>query len=633
MFLFDNHIILRTKVICSIPANVNPLQNEQLLGGKPMSEQFTSMTIAELRKYAQENAIPLRSVMLKKEIIECIIMSLVDKQQKQAKSNENSRIQTSLDIATPEQNNFQNDSFQVSQPIKPIRQASIITDDEQWDDDNSYSMNAPPRQVLTRQSQPASMLPVEKPSSSPLDTISSKAPAFTMEGARAWHNPKPTTQMPFQSGATRNGWSRQAPNMATSQQRQPSPSRQPSTRTSQPPYHQSASRFSPEPVTDPQGEYRPRANVNPVDSRNQNAQSMETQRDYQPYDANLQYHAKQDLPAYQRDNPPPSKPIIQEILNSSEVPDSAGILEIHSDGFGFLRTVNFLPSREDVYVSHAQIRRFRLKTGDFIEGKTRPQREGDRFPALLYVSKVNGTMIEDLQSRNHFNNLTILYPQKRMTLSTKESKNTIFPKLDSTAPLGYGQRLLVNVHDEADVALFMKQLTDSIQQKHPKVKQHVLTIGQRPEERALLESALDVKTLHADMDESVENQVRLSELLVEHLKRLVEVKQDVLLFIDDLMHLVNAYHLVTHSYHPMTPFAFSPNAINRVNKLLCSARATKESGSLTIVAFVKENAGKALSSELSSAILSSFNAKWYFDDVEFSELNEKSDTIHKEKQL
>jgi transcription termination factor Rho len=178
-----------------------------------------------------------------------------------------------------------------------------------------------------------------------------------------------------------------------------------------------------------------------------------------------------------------SNPAVPEMLATGECGDGSGILEIHPEGYGFLRAENFLPGNKDVYVSIAQIRRFGLRTGDHITGKTRPQREGDKYSALLYITDVNGIHPDDLRDRVSFDDLTPIYPSKRITLENSADNSDLAIRLvDLIAPIGFGQRALIVAPPKAGKTTILSKIANAITRNYPDVHVMVLLVDERPEE-------------------------------------------------------------------------------------------------------------------------------------------------------
>lgn len=222
-----------------------------------------------------------------------------------------------------------------------------------------------------------------------------------------------------------------------------------------------------------------------------------------------------------------------------------GVLEIiPSEGFGFLRPINYAPSAEDIYISASQIRRFDLRNGDKVSGKVRPPKENERYYGLLHVDAVNDENPETAKERVHFPALTALYPDRMMKLETEQKKLST-RIMDLMTPVGYGQRGLIVAPPKAGKTVLLKQIANSISENQPNAKLIILLIDERPEEVTDIERSVhpDVDVVSSTFDEVPESHIRVSELVLERAMRLVEHKQDVIILMDSITRLTRAYNL------------------------------------------------------------------------------------------
>lgn len=278
-------------------------------------------------------------------------------------------------------------------------------------------------------------------------------------------------------------------------------------------------------------------------------------------------------------------PTLEELLASDECEDGSGVLELHPDGYGFLRAPSFLPSTRDVYVSMAQIRRFGLRTGDMIEGKIRPQREGDKYAALLYISRINGIPEEEAFSRPAFDELTPMYPNRRLSLESLTGDSMPDMRLiDLIAPIGFGQRALLLCPPGTGKQTLMKNFANVISKNYPDVKILMLLIDVNPEDTTMMREAVSCPVLASSFDQAPEAHLRLSEIVLERAMRLVEQKQDVVLLVDSLTRLAKIYTTAAAQQGRSLPGMINPASLFRAKRMFGAARYCKEGGSLTVIA-------------------------------------------------
>ncbi len=278
-------------------------------------------------------------------------------------------------------------------------------------------------------------------------------------------------------------------------------------------------------------------------------------------------------------------PTLEELLASGDFEEGGGVLELHPDGYGFLRTSTFQPSSKDVYVSMAQIRRFGLRTGDMVLGKIRPQREGDKYAALLYISSINGIPEEEAFSRPSFDELTPTYPSRRISLESKDGIS--FPDMrliDLIAPLGFGQRGLMLCPPNTGKTEIMKHFATVVCNNYPDVNVLMLMIDVNPEDVTLLRDTVPCPVLASTFDQTPEAHLRLSEIVLERSMRLVEQQKDVVLIVDSLTRLAKIYTTAAAQQGRSLPGMVNPSSLFRAKRLFGSARACKEGGSLTVLA-------------------------------------------------
>lgn len=260
-----------------------------------------------------------------------------------------------------------------------------------------------------------------------------------------------------------------------------------------------------------------------------------------------------------------------------------GVLEVLSEGFGFLRPINYLPSAEDIYISASQIRKFDLRSGDLVSGKCRPPKENERYFGLLQVEAVNGEDPATAAERLHFPALTPLYPEKKLVLETTPEKLST-RLMDLLAPVGLGQRGLIVAPPKAGKTLLLKEIANSISTNHPDIQLFVLLIDERPEEVTDMQRSVRGEVVASTFDELPENHIKVAELVMERALRLVEHKKDVVILLDSITRLARAYNLVVPPTGRTLSGGIDPGAFHRPKRFFGAARNIEEGGSLTILA-------------------------------------------------
>ncbi len=261
----------------------------------------------------------------------------------------------------------------------------------------------------------------------------------------------------------------------------------------------------------------------------------------------------------------------------------SGVLEVLADGYGFLRCDNYQSGENDVYVSSNQIRRFNLKTGDFIVGNTRMQHEGERYQALLYVQTVNGDKVDVSIRRKPFDDLTPVYPDERLYL--EKSKTDFSMRLiDLIAPIGKGQRGIIVAPPKAGKTTLLKNIANSITANNPNVQLIVLLIDERPEEVTDMQRSIKGDVIYSTFDEEPTNHTKVAEIVLERAKRLVEHKKDVVILLDSITRLARAYNLTVAPSGRTLSGGLDPGALYKPKRFFGAARNIEGGGSLTIIA-------------------------------------------------
>lgn len=283
-----------------------------------------------------------------------------------------------------------------------------------------------------------------------------------------------------------------------------------------------------------------------------------------------------------------------EQLDSGKVAN--GILEVLPDGFGFIRCENYLPGENDIYVSPSQIRRFNLKTGDILTGNIRIKTQSEKFSALLYVTTINGMRPTEAIRRPNFENLTPIFPDERISLEHEKS-STAMRILDLLSPIGKGQRGMIVSPPKAGKTTLLKEVALSVQRTEPNMHLLILLIDERPEEVTDIKEAIEgpnVEVIHSTFDELPEQHKRVSEMLIERAKRLVEHGKDVMILLDSITRLARAYNLVVPPSGRTLSGGLDPAALHMPKRFFGAARNMREGGSLTILATALVDTGSKM---------------------------------------
>ncbi len=524
------------------------------------AETLFSMTVVELRAYAKEAGIKLTGITAKNDIVERILEETGQKAEEPA-------------------------------PAKPAaapRRAMIISDDGE---------DSPPPVRAPRETR----VP-ERPKTT--TSTGKNKPVFTLQGSRAWHNPQPFTQ-------TQPPPSKYAPTM--DQPISTFPRSQGEHRASSsivpklsPP--RAATRFGPDARMD-----IPEPSPIPVaGGRDYRATPLtEYQRpSYADMAARQQAEPRPVQPEISLDDVEASfkeaglNPAVPDMLATGDCGEGAGILEIQQDGYGFLRAGNLLPGKQDVYISGTQIRRFRLRNGDYVQGKTRPQRENDRYAAMLYITQINGeetgeTMKLDGSNgvqkiRREFDSLTPTYPDRRIRLSNRTDNDLVLRLIDLFVPIGFGQRAMIVAAPKAGKTTILKKIALSLKRNHPEVHSMMLLVDERPEEVTDLKESVGGEIFYSTFDEPAENHTRVSELTLERAMRFVEMGRDVVILLDSLTRLSRAYNNLMPSTARVMTGGLAAGALNKPKRFFGAARNMKEGGSLTVIATALVDTGSRM---------------------------------------
>ncbi len=280
-----------------------------------------------------------------------------------------------------------------------------------------------------------------------------------------------------------------------------------------------------------------------------------------------------------------ANPAVPKMLENENCPPTEGVLEVLPDGYGFLRMNNYYSGPKDIYLSITQIRRFNLKTGDYVEGRARPHREGDKFDALMYIDKVNGLLPDENARRKTFEELVPIFPDERYTLETAGESNSLSARLiDLIAPIGKGQRAMIVSQPKAGKTTLLKQIAAGISANYPDTHLMVLLIDERPEEVTEMKRCIRGEVVYSTFDELPEHHTRIAEMVQERAMRLVEQGRDVVILLDSLTRLTRAYNLVIPPTGRTLSGGMDPGALHKPKRFFGAARNIEGGGSLTVIA-------------------------------------------------
>ena len=295
----------------------------------------------------------------------------------------------------------------------------------------------------------------------------------------------------------------------------------------------------------------------------------------------------------EQENQEEKKEELRSMMKESNI--AKGILEIlENNSFGFLRCRNYLTSSDDIYVSPSQIRRFNLKTGDEVIGKVREAKEGEKFKALLYVEKVNGEHPEKAIGRKSFDKLVPIYPTERLRLETGDSSDLSSRLMDIICPIGKGQRGIIVAPPKAGKTTLLKKVAQSITQNNPEVVLIVLLIDERPEEVTDMQRSIKGEVIYSTFDEEPQNHAKVSQIVLERAKRIVEQGKDVVILLDSLTRLSRAYNLTVTPTGRTLSGGLDPGALIMPKKFFGAARNIENGGSLTILATALVDTGSRM---------------------------------------
>ncbi len=329
-----------------------------------------------------------------------------------------------------------------------------------------------------------------------------------------------------------------------------------------------------------------RSHYTPLHKERQNGYKQNTYQQREQYQRNnTQQENTKGEENTQKETSSASQP--PEMFDMSLCGECSGVLEVLPEGYGFLRCENYLPGNNDIYVSIAQIRRFSLRTGDLIEGKTRPGRENEKFLALLYITSINGEDPSVTSTRKRFDELVPIYPNERLTLECPnmgKDQGLAIRLIDLIAPIGKGQRGMIVSQPKSGKTTLLKNIANGISENYPDVHLIVLLIDERPEEVTDMQRSIKGEVLYSTFDELPEHHTRVAEMTHERAMRLVEQGKDVVVLLDSITRLARAYNLTIPATGKTLSGGMDPGALHKPKRFFGAARNIENGGSLTIIA-------------------------------------------------
>jgi transcription termination factor Rho len=309
--------------------------------------------------------------------------------------------------------------------------------------------------------------------------------------------------------------------------------------------------------------------------------------------------------------------ILKQLAEENVPISGTGVLEVLQDGFGFLRSPeeNYLPGPDDIYVSPSQVRRFGLRTGDIVEGEIRAPKDSERYFALLRVGSINGELPEKLRHRINFDNLTPLYPDRKIKLEIADPTKKAFTQrvIELVAPLGFGQRALLVAPPRTGKTVMLQNIATSIAENHPEAYLIVLLIDERPEEVTDMARSVRGEVVSSTFDEPASRHVQVAEMVMEKAKRLVEHKRDVVILLDSITRLARAYNTVVPSSGKVLTGGVDANALQRPKRFFGAARNIEQGGSLTIIATALVDTGSRMDEVIFEEFKGTGNAEIVMD--------------------
>lgn len=528
---------------------------------------LNELTVIELRKVAKEMKVPLGAGISKQGIIDKLTMAIAEKKAVEAPEDAPAIAEAPAETAAEDAPATEADA--AAQP--QFKQAYVAP--QRFNNRPAYQAPAYNRQGVSRS--PAPMESQRTQTTRPVGFQSRFGPAAQPQHEAYHEEEHPRQEAPRSSfGPSRPAYGEQPRFQQRPQYDQP---RQPAYDQPRP---QSYDRPAYDAPRQPAYEQRP--------SYDQPRPQVDAPR--QGYDQRPAYPPRQN---YNQETAPFTvNPSISEMTQAAECPEVTGVLELLPEGYGFLRSENMVGTSRDVYVASAQIRRFGLRPGDRIMGKVRPQRDGDKYPALLVVSQVNGMAPEAAAVRPNFDALTPIYPTRRIQLERKDAPQLNDLRLmDLITPIGFGQRGLIQCAPNTGKTRLLTRLANVITLNHPEAEVMLLLFNETPENVTVIRESVKCPVIASTFDMAPENHLRLADLVIERAQRLVEMKRDVVLLVDSLTTLIRVISTAAMQAGRAIPGMISPQSLQKAKRLFGAARCIREGGSLTVIATMNTDSG------------------------------------------
>ena len=546
------------------------------------TQELSAKTVIELRKLAKANGVTLGAGVSKSDIVAKLAAALADEEQ------EAPAVPAAVTEEKPEQT-----------AMSALFGESLKDEDESDGEDEDEETPAPeaPKPAAPRSAQPQFRAAWHNPAPRYSSKPAYQAPAYPQRQGTWQGGPSRGAELQRQAPVRPAGYTpRFGPGAA--EPSHDAPRQEDEYR----PYQQERRGFG------PQTERRP-AYSEPTRAYDSQRQGYDAQRSYEPqrqgfdtpgydngynrgYSARPAYTQPRRESSYMLQDSGAANPAVTEMIAAGDCQDGSGVLEMHPDGYGFLRSDTFLPSSKDIYVSMAQIRRFGLRTGDKVVGKTRPQRDGDKYTAMLYITEVNGKPADELNGRPSFDELTPIYPTRRIDLESHGGEPLDDMRLtDLIAPLGFGQRGLILCPPDTGKTALLQHFANVITANCPEAEVMVLLIDETPEDVTLFREQVTCQVLASTFDQMPENHLRLADVVLERAERLVEQGRDVVLIVDSLTRLAKIYTTAAAQQGRTVQGMVNPTSLFKAKKLFGAARCVKEGGSLTVIAAMNIETG------------------------------------------
>jgi len=568
--------------------------------------ELQAMTVIQLRKVAKENGVKLGAGIDKAGIVERLTEALADAAPQEAAEPASapeiarpapetlqdaslsadvtsglpgSGYRTWNQSAAQQQDNGYRPAYRQAWQARPAQNREA-TSKPSWQRTPNTANRFGPQSRVQPAEQPAAPAQPEAQSPDPQQEMPRQAPqqdnAPRLDGYRLGYRAAPQPQRA--SYQNRSDYAQREPNYGGYQNRG----------YQQNNYHNNAG-YQPRGNYQQQGGYQQQNNYRPNSGGNYGYQP----RSYQPlqsaeqnYNDSLYRLGRDTQFAEQMENGQ-----LPDMMQVAQAEPAVGILEILPDGYGFLRSRSLVPGKKDVYVSVAQIRRFSLRTGDYVEGTARAQRENDKYAALMTVEKINGQSAQENADRLAFDQLVPVYPSKRIVLENPDQSTPAIRLVDLIAPIGFGQRAMIIAPPDSNRLVLLKEMSRAIKRNDPDAEVLMLLIDIAPEEVTEISEEANAEVFASTFADAPETQTRVSETMLERAQRLVEMGRNVVILLDSLTKLTRAYQAVlSQGGRPMTN-TITPAAVVRPKRFFGAARNTREAGSLTVIATIATETG------------------------------------------